>query len=460
MEAYGFTEPTVDEMQVAMYTGPEEAVQKVFGWTPDPETISSVVSMYRDAFRQETDLWAQQHQPEVLSKLKKQPSSQSTQQEETQEEGSGADGLSKDDVAEMQLFAWSTAAEKHGFAVPSLEDIQLASWVSPDEAVQRVYGWTDDYHKVQSIASTYREAMKKISDIYIKKKNIQVAAAAKASVPQETAPRAPTQDDIMRLQLEAWTQTAQKFGHDAPTIDDIQLAAFAGPDEAVRRVFKWTDDAEKSNEIIVTYKDITRTLSQELMSRFGQGAGSSQVPTSSSRPEADEEANLPLFQLQDGAVDWIQSLLDVEMPCAVVSHLDQELLDVILEQTGLDRLFPQDKRVSASNFYASQSQEFLGAALRLERRPDYCAVFDTTPSSSAAAHEVDMQSVSRIGSYKNYDLLSADLTFKYFTQLQTQVLRGLFTDTKLDEPQTEIQDIKPETRTTTTKTRFWEEGDR
>ena len=459
-EAYGFTEPTVDEMQVAMYTGPEEAVQKAFGWTSDPETISNIVTVYRGAFRQETDLWAQQHQPEVLSKLKKQSSPQSAQEEQVHEEVSDTDGLSKEDVAEMQLFAWSTAAETHGYAVPSLEDIQLASWVSPDEAVQRVYGWTDDYSKVQNIASTYREAMKKISDIYIKKKNIHVAAAPKTSAPQETGPRAPTQDDIMRLQLEAWAQTAQKFSHEAPSIDDVQLAAFAGPDEAVRRVFKWTDDAAKTNEIIVAYKDITRTLSQELMSRFGQGVGSSQISASSSASEADEEADLPLFQLQDGAVDWIQSLLDVELPCAVVSHLDQELLDVILEQTGLDRLFPQDKRVSASNFYASQSQEFLGAALRLERRPDYCAVFDTTPSSSAAAHEVDMQSVSRIGSYKNYDLLSADLTFKYFTQLQTQVLRGLFTDTKLDEPQTEIQDIKPETRTTTTKTRFWEEGDR
>lgn len=264
----------------------------------------------------------------------------------------------------------------------------------------------------------------------------------------------------MRLQLEAWTQTAQKFGHDAPLIDDIQPAAFAGPDGAVRKVFKWTDDAEKVNDITSTYKEIAKTLSQELMRRFGQGAGSVPASASSSSSESNEEANLPLFEFQDGSVDWIQSLLDVEMPCAVVSHLDQELLDVILEQTGLDRLFPQDKRVSASNFYASQSQEFLGAALRLERRPDYCAVFDTTPSSSAAAHQVDMQSISRIGSYKNYDLLSADITFKYFTQLQTQVLRGLFTETKLDEPQTEIQDIKPETKTTTTKTRFWEEGDR
>ena len=459
-EAYGYADPTVDEMQVAMYTGPEEGVQKAFGWTSDHEAIVSIVSIYRDAFRQETDLWAQQHQPEVLSKLKKQPTPQPSQQEQVREENSSSDGLSTDDVAEMQLFAWSTAAEKHGYAVPSLEDIQLASWVSPDEAVQRVYGWTDDFQEIQNIASTYREAMKKISDIYIKKKNLQVAAAAKTSAPQEETPRAPTQDDIMRLQLEAWTQTAQKFGHDAPLIDDIQPAAFAGPDGAVRKVFKWTDDAEKVNDITSTYKEIAKTLSQELMRRFGQGAGSVPASASSSSSESNEEANLPLFEFQDGSVDWIESLLDVEMPCAVVSHLDQELLDVILEQTGLDRLFPQDRRVSASNFYASQSQEFLGAALRLERRPDYCAVFDTTPSSSAAAHQVDMQSISRIGSYKNYDLLSADITFKYFTQLQTQVLRGLFTETKLDEPQTEIQDIKPETKTTTTKTRFWEEGDR
>jgi len=463
-EACGYSEPSVDEMQIAMFTGPEEAVEKVFGWTTDSDTIPNVVSIYRDAFRQETDLWARQHQPEVISKLKKEKSTATTPAEETprEAEDSSTNALSRDDVAEMQLFAWSTAADRHGFEVPSLEDIQLASWVSPDEAVQRVYKWTDDALAVQSIASTYREAMKKITDIYIKKKNIQVAAAAKeSSAPHDAAAKAPTQDDVMKIQLEAWAQTAKQYGHDAPTMDEIELAAFSGPDEAVRRVFKWTDDAEKSSEIIAAHKSILQSLSQEFLRRFGQGTGSATVTASSSAAATDrEDEDLPLFQLEDGGVDWIKALLDVEMPCAVVSHLDQEQLDVILETTGLDTIFPPDKRVSATNFYASQSQEFLGAALRLERRPDYCAVFDTTPSSAAAAHQVDMQSICRIGSYKNYDLLGADLTFKYFTQLQTQVLRGLFTDNKLDEPQTEIQDIKPETRPSTTMTRFFEEGDR
>lgn len=462
-EVHGYPVPTIDEMQVAMYTGPDTAVTKAFGWTSDPNIAGSIAESFRKHFRQETEEWAQQHPADKISEVTKErklASSDDLTPTEVTKNHAENDGLSKEDMLEMQLFAWSTAAEKHNFVAPSLETVQMASWTSPVEAVQRVFNWSSDKCESESVALTFREAMKTISDVYIKKKQLDISSAAKESaVTEEPSNAAPTQDDIMRLHLDAWAETAKKYGFDAPSIEDIQLAAFGSPDEAVIRVFKWTEEIERSSEIATSFRETLKASSKKFLNRFSQSVGR-KMTDKSTASNAQKPEDLPFFHVIDGAVNWIERLLDVEMGCAVVSHLDQELVDVILEQTGLDAYFPPDKRVSATNLYTSQSTEFLGAALRLERRPGLCAVFDGTPSSSAAAHEVDMQSVCKIGTYKNYDLLSAELTFKYFSELQTQILRGLFSERTMDQPQTEIQDIQPEVRNVATKVRYWEEGDR
>jgi hypothetical protein len=47
---------------------------------------------------------------------------------------------------------------------------------------------------------------------------------------------------------------------------------------------------------------------------------------------------------------WLKSLLDVEMSCGIVSYLDRDQVDILLEEAGAGLIAP-DKRVSASSGY-------------------------------------------------------------------------------------------------------------
>jgi beta-phosphoglucomutase-like phosphatase (HAD superfamily) len=114
------------------------------------------------------------------------------------------------------------------------------------------------------------------------------------------------------------------------------------------------------------------------------------------------------------------------MPCTVVSHLDANQLDMVLERTGLAEYFAPDKRVSSDSNYSSERSELLGAALRVEQRPDQCIVFDNTPKSATVAHEICMKSVSFVNHYARYELLTADLAVGSARDVDLRSLVKLF----------------------------------
>ena len=52
----------------------------------------------------------------------------------------------------------------------------------------------------------------------------------------------------------------------------------------------------------------------------------------------------------------------MEMQCSVVSYLEREQVDTLLELAGLSDLIPPDKRISASNGNVTDTDVLLGAA--------------------------------------------------------------------------------------------------
>lgn len=124
------------------------------------------------------------------------------------------------------------------------------------------------------------------------------------------------------------------------------------------------------------------------------------------------------------------------MPCAVVSHLDSSQLDAVLNATGLAEYFPPDRRVTSESGYSNERSELLGAALRVEQRPDKCVIFDNTPHSANEAHEVYMKSVSLVDHYARYELLTADLSVGLASDLD------LISFTKLFDERTDL-DLEP-----------------
>jgi beta-phosphoglucomutase-like phosphatase (HAD superfamily) len=147
------------------------------------------------------------------------------------------------------------------------------------------------------------------------------------------------------------------------------------------------------------------------------------------------------------------------MQCGIISYLDRYQVDVLLEQAGLSELIPPDRRVSASNGYTRDTYQMLGAALRLERRPDHCVVFDSTPFASIAAQEVDMQSVSMIGSYPRYELMSADTTSNSLEELTAMNIRRLFAERVYDQPLIDIQPTLPSSQRKTRTKFFFDDDD-
>lgn len=114
------------------------------------------------------------------------------------------------------------------------------------------------------------------------------------------------------------------------------------------------------------------------------------------------------------------------MPCAIVSHLDTAQLDMVLDRTGLAAYFTPDRRVSSDSNYSSERCELLGAALRVEQRPDQCIVFENTPKSATVAHEICMKSVSFVNHYARYELLTADLAVASANDVDLRSLVKLF----------------------------------
>ena len=218
-------------------------------------------------------------------------------------------------------------------------------------------------------------------------------------------------------------------------------------EDAVISGFEWASKPEDVKRIIDAYKEELKVWQSK---RGNQNR---------SQPTVKETGDsLPMFSIVSGVEQWIKSLLDVEMQCAVVSYFSREQVDVLLEVSGLSHLCGPDKRVTSSNNYRREVDQLLGAALRVERRPDHCVVFDSSPHSSVAAHQVEMRSVGVIGAFPRYELLTADSTAGSFEELTAMNIRRLFAERVYDQPMVDMQQADPE-RVTRAKTKFYWEGD-
>jgi len=249
--------------------------------------------------------------------------------------------------------------------------------------------------------------------------------------------------DISNMQMEIWTKVADKFGYRAPFTEDVARAQMVPSDEAVRRIFYWTQDMLESREIAFEYYDLQQQVFNDVMEKLAlqQNANNNddhrnQNGLNGSNDPVDEN-----FVVVEGAHEWLTRLEEAEVPCCVVtSQFDDEKLDAILNITALAKHFPKERRVSGSNGYDGDEQEFLGAALRIQRRPDHCAVFEATPEAARAAHEVEMRSISLMTLYPMYELRTADMVVETFEDLSVVDVRRLFWDVSY-EPEVQLERV-------------------
>jgi len=136
------------------------------------------------------------------------------------------------------------------------------------------------------------------------------------------------------------------------------------------------------------------------------------------------ELFLQLKDPQPGTTAWLGALEKTNVPCTVISHMNRDALETVLDRLGIRRFFSVD--VSFEDDMETLAQQFLCAALKLERPPEQCIVFDNSPLGIAAAHNCTMKAVAVQGYFKGYQLKQADVTCASLDELSVYNLRRLF----------------------------------
>ncbi|XP_027335886.1 5-amino-6-(5-phospho-D-ribitylamino)uracil phosphatase, chloroplastic isoform X2 [Abrus precatorius] len=201
--------------------------------------------------------------------------------------------------------------------------------------------------------------------------------------------------DTRALKRKAWKQLASEEGKDIPEDGDMQrLLLYAGADHVLHKHFL-SDKAE--NEL------------DRLKLRFSQ---------------LYYDNLLRLERPADGLKEWLEAVYTARIPCAVVSSLDRRNVVEALERMELKKYF--QAIVTEEDGMESIAHRFLSAAVKLDRKPSKCVVFEDDPRGVTAAHNCTMMAVALIGAHPAYDLGQADLTVANFSELSVINLRRLF----------------------------------
>ncbi|KAH0661873.1 hypothetical protein KY284_026804 [Solanum tuberosum] len=126
----------------------------------------------------------------------------------------------------------------------------------------------------------------------------------------------------------------------------------------------------------------------------------------------------------EGLKEWLDAVSTARIPCAVVSSFDRRNMVEALERMGLMKYF--QAIVTEEDGMESIAHRFLSAAVKLDRKPSKCVVFEDNPRGITAAHNCTMMAVALIGAHPAYDLVQADLAVGSFSELSVINLRRLF----------------------------------
>lgn len=201
--------------------------------------------------------------------------------------------------------------------------------------------------------------------------------------------------DTRSLKLDAWRQLAMEIGEDFPNDVYVQRTILhAAPEYILQKVLRW----EKSESEFETLKSRLLHIYYENLLKI----------------------DMPM----DGLKEWLDALYTAGVPCALVSCLDRKSMLEPLERMGLNKYF--QAFVTEEDGMESIAHRFLSAAIKLDRKPSKCVVFEDDPRGVTAAHNCTMMAVALIGPHPAYELVQADLAVASFSELSIMNLKRLF----------------------------------
>lgn len=201
--------------------------------------------------------------------------------------------------------------------------------------------------------------------------------------------------DSRALKLKAWKQLAAEEDEEFPEdIDVHRFLLYADADHVLDKVLLWGKDESELNRLTLRLSELYY------------------------------ENLVELSEPLDGLSDWLDAVYTAHIPCAVVSGLGRKFLVKALERMGLKKYF--QAIVSEEDGMESMAHRFLSAAVKLDRKPSKCIVFEDEPRGVTAAHNCTMMAVALIGAHPAYHLRQADLAVAKFNELSVINLRRLF----------------------------------
>eukprot|EP00899_Mesostigma_viride_P020019 jgi/Mesvir1/28018/Mv04627-RA.1 len=211
--------------------------------------------------------------------------------------------------------------------------------------------------------------------------------------------------DTRPLQKKSWELLAAEEGFKMPSVPRPIYGV--GVERVISEVFRWTQDPRDVRRLAARLSEIYR----------------------------DEFIQRPV--LLPGVMDWLMAMAKVGLPCAVTSHMERARVVGALTSMGVSEFF--QAIVSAEDDMESKAQRYLSAAVKIDRPPLKCVVFEDDPRGVTAAHNCSMKSIAVLGSYKAYELQQADLTVSSMDELSIVNIRRLFANQG-----DELMDLKTE----------------
>ncbi|KAL0928913.1 hypothetical protein M5K25_000845 [Dendrobium thyrsiflorum] len=201
--------------------------------------------------------------------------------------------------------------------------------------------------------------------------------------------------DTRSLKLDAWRRLASEEGREIPTAGHVHRTIVnTAADHVLQKVLCWE-------------KEVSRL--EKLKSRLSQ---------------LYYQNLLKLDTPIKGLREWLDALYTAGTPCAVVSCLDRKIMLEAMDRMGISKYF--QAVVTEEDGMESTAHRFLSAALKLDRKPSKCVVFEDDPRGITAAHNCTMMAVALIGAHPAYELEQADLAVASYNELSVINLKRLF----------------------------------
>lgn len=199
------------------------------------------------------------------------------------------------------------------------------------------------------------------------------------------------------LRLGAWSRLAAEENMPLPSCPEKQRKLlYMDINQALRTILGWGEEINDDKVVRLT-KRLATLYSEEL--------GLVEAP-------------------MEGLRTWLGALSNAGVPCAITSSMDRISLLAVLQRLKLLKYFKAF--VTEEDGMESIAHMFLSAAVKLDRPPSKCVVFEDDPRGVAAAHNCTMKAVALIGSHPAYELTQADLAVSRFADLSVMNLRRLF----------------------------------